>query len=122
MPVKRASILVICFLVTSYLILPRYGFTYPSPVCSDGIATHLLYPISHANIWHLACNCVCLLAMRCPLHLPATYIIAVMASFLPSFTISVQQGFALLSEPTMGFSGVLFAIGGMAWGRTGRFW
>lgn len=106
-------------LVGSYFLLPKYGFTSSlSPLSS-----HLLYPFSHANIWHLLANILCLCLLRCPLHIFATYTIAVLCSFLPSFSLYsllVGQGSAL-SEPTYGFSGVLFAIVGVAWGKVGRF-
>lgn len=121
----------------SYFLLPKYGFTFISPVCSDSVATpishfsslisHLTYPLSHANIFHLAANCLCLFLLRCPLSLPVTYTIAVLSSFLPSFAFSSFHislstfPFPLSTEPTMGFSGVIFAMVGMSWGRVHRF-
>ena len=47
----------------------------------------------------------------CELHLGTSFLIAVIYSFLPCFA----------HEPTVGFSGVLFAIVGMSWGRVRRF-
>lgn len=100
--------LVVCFvLVGSYFLLPEYGFTFSI----NPIENHLLYPFSHANIWHLAGNILCLWMIRCPIHLIPTFVCAVLCSFLP----------CLVSEPTMGFSGVLFAMVGVSWGKIHRF-
>lgn len=108
-------------LVGSYFLLPKYGFTSSlSPLSS-----HLLYPLSHANIWHLLANVLCLCLLRCPLHIFATYTIAVLCSFLPCpLFMDMLLSHTPLGEPegvTMGFSGVLFAIVGVAWGKVGRF-
>lgn len=93
-------------LVEAYLVLPRYGYL------SGGTAAgHLLYPLCHANIFHLAGNILCLWMLRCPIHISITYLIAVVCSFLP----------CMVTEPTMGFSGVLFAMAGISWGKVGRF-
>ena len=118
--INRCFRLVICLLmVGSYFFLPKYGFTSfdANPV------NHLLYPLSHANIFHLAVNIICLWMLHhCPMHIVATYLIAVVCSFLPSFPIYdciVEGSFNTL--PTMGFSGVLFAMVGISWGRVHRF-
>ena len=118
--------LVMCFLlVGSYFFLPKYGFTaFDGSLCVHDIATHFLYPFSHANIWHLACNMLCLLMLKCRTHIFATYLIAVISSFLPSFCLYdsiTQGGFAALSVPTYGFSGILFAMVGISWGKAHRF-
>ena len=107
--------LVVSFvLVGSYFILPKYGFTFHGPLIN-----HLLYPLSHANIWHLAANIVCLWMLKCPKHIIATFAIAVLCSFLPCPQLPIWcQG---VTEPTMGFSGVLFAMVGISWGRVHRF-
>ena len=112
-------LLVSLILVGSYFLLPRYGFTF-----HGDIAGHFLYPLSHANIWHLAGNILCLWVLRCPLHIFITYIIAVLCSFLPSFCLFdciVNGSFAMADMPTYGFSGVLFAMVGISWGRIHRF-
>lgn len=108
------------FLVGSYFILPKYGFTS----FGGSIEGHLLYPLSHANIWHLLANVLCLWMLRCPLHIFITYLIAVLCSFLPSFCLIdsiMQGGFYSLQQPTYGFSGVLFAMVGISWGKIHRF-
>ena len=107
-------------LTLSYFFLPKYGYVAVSGFPVD-YTSHLLYPISHANIWHLLLNICCLWMLRCPIRLHVTYPIAVIASFLPCLSFSVQHGFALLTEPTMGFSAILFAMVGMSWGYIGQF-
>jgi len=106
-------LLVSLILVGSYFLLPKYGFTFYSPLIN-----HLLYPISHANIWHLAANIVCLWMLPCPLHIFATFIISVLCSFLPCPLLPLYGESAAL---TMGFSGVLFAMVGISWGKVHRF-
>ena len=101
------KLLVSFVLVGSYFFLPEYGFTFSV----QPLVNHLLYPMSHANIWHLAGNILCLWMLRCPMHLIATFVCAVLCSFLPCF----------VAEPTMGFSGVLFAMVGISWGKIHRF-
>lgn len=105
MKYSLAKVIVSIVLVVSWVAMPQ--FTFPG----DGISGHLLYPISHANIFHLLANVLCLWMIPCGLHLSSAYLVAVTCSFLPCY----------LGEPTMGFSGVLFAIVGMSWGRVRRF-
>ena len=108
--------LVVSFiLVGSYFVLPKYGFTFDSSLLS-----HLLYPLSHANIWHLAVNIMCLWMLRCPTYILTTFVIAVLCSFLPCPQFSFLD-VCLVYEPTMGFSGVLFAMVGISWGKVKRF-
>ena len=99
--------IIITFLLTvCYLYAPAVGFVG----CSIS-ADHFLYPLCHANIFHLLGNILCLWMLRCPLYIPTTFVCAALCSFLP----------CLSTEPTMGFSGVLFSMAGISWGRTGRF-
>lgn len=107
--------LVVSFvLVGSYFLLPKYGFTFHGPLIN-----HFLYPLSHANIWHLAANVLCLWMLRCPPHIIATSVIGVLCSFLPCPQLPLW-GMGV-TEPTMGFSGVLFAMVGISWGKIRRF-
>lgn len=113
------KLVVSLFLVGSYFLLPKYGFTFHGPLIG-----HFLYPLSHANVWHLLANILCLWMLRCPLHLVVTYAIAVLCSFLPSFCLIdsiTHSGFYSLQQPTYGFSGVLFAMVGISWGKIHRF-
>lgn len=100
----RARLTICAILLLSYLLLPKYGFT---SVMDSG---HFLYPLSHANIWHLLANLLCLWMIKADMHLLTCYVIAVLCSFIPCF----------VSEPTMGFSGILFAMVGISWGRVHR--
>lgn len=72
---------------------------------------HLLAIITHANIWHLLGNLFVLWLMRSPLHLLPAFIIAYVCSFYPTWGLLWPIG------ETVGFSGVLFAIVGIKWGR-----
>ncbi len=114
MDYRRSLVLIISVvLVGSYFCLPKYGFTFHGPWLN-----HLLYPISHANVWHLAANVLCLWMLRCHLHICTTYLIAVLCSFLPCPLLPLYGESSAL---TMGFSGVLFAMVGISWGRIHRF-
>lgn len=104
-----AKLIVSVVLVVWYFAMPHYCFT---SLDSEGtMAGHVLYWLSHANVWHLAANILCLWMIPCELHLLFAIIAAVLCSFLPCF----------ISEATCGFSGVLFSIVGMSWGRVHRF-
>ena len=86
------------------LLLPvKIGYTD-----GCGMTAHLLFPLFHANIWHLACNTLCLFMMRGQ-YIPAAAI-SFICSFLPAFA----------AEPVMGFSSVLFAVAGIRWGQAGQ--
>ena len=100
------KIVVTIILVISYCFLTQYGY-YSGEISINNI----LYPFSHANIWHLLANVVCLWMIPCELHLLTSFLLAVLCSILPCF----------LPEATVGFSGVLFAIVGISWGRVNRF-
>ena len=106
--------LIMCFLlVGSYFFLPKYGFTFHGPVIN-----HFFYPFSHANIWHLSANILCLWMLRCQPHIIATFVCAALCSFLPCPLLPLYGESDAL---TMGFSGVLFAMVGISWGRIHRF-
>ncbi len=105
MKYSLAKVIASVVLVLLYFAMPQFAFP------GGGILGHILYPLSHANIWHLAANIVCLWMIPCGLHLLSAYLVAVLCSFLPCF----------LVESTCGFSGVLFAIVGMSWGMVRRF-
>lgn len=95
-----------CFLLFCYVVLPSVGYGY-----SSDISSHVFYIFSHANIWHLLANIVCIWLIRCPFHLVGSLLVVILCSFLPCFT----------SELTYGFSGVLFCTVGISWGVVGRF-
>lgn len=105
MKYSDTKLVVSTFLVLWWLLAPQLGFP------EGGTLGHSFYSFSHANVWHLLANMVCLWMIPCELHLLSVYVVAVLCSYLPCF----------ISEPTVGFSGVLFAIVGMSWGKVGRF-
>lgn len=95
------------FLVLSYFFFPRYVFSFEYEFFP---IEHYLYPFSHVNIYHLLVNVICLCCLRCPLYFFLSYFCCVISSFLPTFC-----------EGTCGFSGYLFAMVGISWGKVGRF-
>ena len=107
-------------LVLSYVLLPKCGFT---PF--DGtLINHVLYPFSHANVWHLIANIMCIWMVTCRMHIVTAYIVAVLCSFIPSvslFDCLVNGCVECSKEPTMGFSGVLFVTVGISWGKIRAF-
>ena len=94
-------------LTVCFMSLPATGYTNGD--MENGEA-HLLYIVSHANVWHLAGNLLCLWLMRRRLYLYSSLMIAFLASYIPAFSIYGDMGV------TLGFSGVLFAIVGTKWG------
>lgn len=98
----------ITFLLTAwYFLMPKVGYMGFFPLWE-----HLVYPFSHANIFHLLGNLLCLWLLPCSLRVPKSYLVAVIASFIPLI---------FTEQPTMGFSGFLFAVIGMTWGRIRQF-
>lgn len=98
-------------LVACWAFLPAVGYTNgDTNGDAANIKFHLLYIVSHANIWHLAGNLLCLWLIRRELYLYSSLVIAFLVSFIPAFSIYGDMGV------TLGFSGVLFAIVGTKWG------
>ena len=103
-----------------FLFMPVVGYGG-----SDGVATygevmqHLLYMVSHANVWHLAGNLFVLWIWRGRLHVVPSLLTAFVCSWFPSLP-GVWEVFSAgepLSTVTVGFSGVLFAMAGIRWGE-----
>lgn len=111
MKYSLAKVIVSLVLVVWYFAMPQFAFGEGCGNTATYWTGHVLYPLSHANVWHLMANILCLWMIPCGLHLSVSYLIAVLCSFLPCF----------IGEATCGFSGVLFAIVGMSWGRVKRF-
>lgn len=78
----------------------------------SGLTSHFTYTFCHANVWHLACNLFVLWSIRNRMATMSAYVIAVAASWLPMWA----------DKPTVGMSGMLFAMFGIMWGRTGMKW
>lgn len=99
---------VVSYLLTlCFIFAPAVGYTNGD---MENGEDHLLYIVSHANVWHLAGNLLCLWLMRRRLYLYSSLMIAFLASYIPAFSIYGDMGV------TIGFSGVLFAIVGTKWG------
>ena len=97
-------------MATWVVALPPVG--YQSGISAGGdIWLHLIYMYSHANVWHMTGNLFVLWVMKDRLYLVPAMVTAFTASYLPSWSAYGDIGL------TMGFSGVLFAIAGIKWGR-----
>lgn len=104
------KLLITLLMVVWYVWMPQRGYIY-----STENATHITYILCHANLWHLAANLFVLWMIRGKLYLPSSIMIAFLASYLPAFG-SVWEGL-VLNTPTVGCSGMLFAMCGTKWGR-----
>lgn len=60
----------------------------------------------------MLCNLFVLWSIRNKMNVIAAYVIAVAASWMPMFS----------DTPTVGLSGLLFALFGIMWGETGLLW
>lgn len=74
------------------------------------LAGHILYMLSHANVFHLMANLFCLWLLRGKLHALQSCAISIACSYLP----------CLCLGPTMGMSGFLMAEIGMRWGSASK--
>lgn len=75
----------------------------------SGLLPHFTYIFMHANIWHMITNLFVLWSVRQKMNVWMGYLIAVGASWLPMWT----------DKPTVGMSGMLFAMFGVMWGERG---
>ena len=110
---KYQKWLITLVLVLWWVFMPTVGYSSGD----NNIIHHLLYPLSHANIWHLAGNLFILWLLRGErLRLWQDYAIAVVCSFIPA--IPGLLDLISTAEPlsTVGCSGVLFAELGIRWG------
>ena len=96
------------FLIFIFILFPQTGYEVNGPLIN-----HFTWIFCHANVFHLFGNIVCLLMLKKKLFLIPAFIISVVASFVPVWSIGG-------SYATMGFSGVLFAIIGIKYGDVGR--
>lgn len=120
------KVLVTAVLVLWWFAMPEVGF-YPVGG-TDGhtvrtVWEHVLWPLSHANVWHLAGNLYVLWWLKGRLHVRESYVIAVLCSFLPVVPglwemIGDGENAAEMHRTmaTCGFSGVLCAMIGVKWG------
>ncbi|MGM9734516.1 MAG: hypothetical protein ACI3YT_10420 [Prevotella sp.] len=101
---KRNDIIIL-IVILSYFILPQTGYEW-----NGSLLGHFIYPVCHANIFHLLANCFVVWMLRLPLYNSAWFF-AVLCSFLPCFA----------DQPTYGLSGVIFAHIGITWAKYGNF-
>lgn len=106
----KEKLLVTLMLVAWYIWMPQVGYT-----SSIEGSEHFTYMLCHANIWHLAGNVFVLWMIPGKLYLAGSIVIAFLSTYLPALG-SVWDGL-LFDGQTMGFSGVLFAIAGVQWGK-----
>ncbi len=107
---QKFKILVTLVLVFWYVAMPQKGYM---PFSTD--YTHITYMLCHANVWHLAANIFVLWMIREKLYLVSSIVIAFLFSYVPVAG-TIWDSF-VFADQTMGFSGVLFAICGIKWGR-----
>ena len=99
------KIVITILLTVPYILGFKTGYTGDS-----GLASHLLFPFSHANIFHLACNLIAVWVLKWNMkNIIPSVAISFVASFLPGINIYPQL--------TMGASGIIFAAIGIMWGR-----
>lgn len=112
------KVAVTAVLVLWWLLGPTVGFC-PAADAAGTVAGmvwgHLLWPLSHANVWHLAGNLWVLWWLKGRLHLRAAYVMAVVCSFLPVVP-GVWDIAGGEAAATCGFSGVICAVIGVKWG------
>lgn len=86
------------------LLLVLFFVTEPTPVYKGcDFYAHFIFHFHHSNIFHLLANASCILALK-KLRWVESYAIAVLCSFL-------------ITVPTVGISGILFAAIGMDIGK-----
>lgn len=101
----RKKILLTTAAIICQLTYKGGGFTGESDV-----VPRLIYSFLHVNVWHLLCNLAVLWTVRNRIDITAAYGIAFVVSFFPMS----------VSCPTSGMSGLLFAMFGIMWGKTGH--
>lgn len=101
---RSKALLTVCCLVCQAVV----GI---SASVQEPLLAHFLYMFVHVNVWHLICNMLVLWSVRGRMEVSSAMFIAVVASYLPTW----------YDKPTLGMSGLLFALFGIMWGRTGRF-
>lgn len=110
---EKAFTAVLTIVGVAFLFVGRLAF-YPG--CS--LTERVLFPFSHANVFHLAANLLCLWMIKFPMRWPVAFLISFLTSFLPSPTWNLD---GISQLPTCGLSGCIFASIGMRWGEFKEF-
>ena len=114
--VQLTKVVMTLVLVLWYYGMPEVGYL----PYSGTIWEHIFWPLSHANVWHLAGNVWVLWWLKgCRLYMRESYVMAVLCSFLPVFPglwEMMPDADASGTVATCGFSGVLCAMIGVKWG------
>lgn len=95
------KIIITIALVTPYIVGYKVGYTD-----YRNFGEHVTFVFSHANIFHLLCNLLAFWCVRGSMHIIPAFAINLLASYIAPCS----------SLPTMGASGVLFAVIGIKWG------
>ncbi len=91
-----------------------YGVLYGM----EQIVRHLVFPLSHGNVFHLLANLLCLWVMPGRLYLGWALLVSFFSSWMP--VMSCHEYWTWTDQETVGLSGVLFAIIGIKWGLSGQ--
>ena len=119
-----SKVMMTVLLVVWWLYGPRVGYYPVGETDGHTIGTlweHIFWPLSHANVWHLAGNLWVLWWLKGErLYIRECYVMAVLCSFLPvgpGLWEILPFGEATEAVVTCGFSGVLCGMIGVIWGQ-----
>ena len=107
-------------LIVAFLFYPKAAYNISTPL-EQAVANpqqwllHGAAIFSHANIFHLLGNLLCIWLIKCKFRLLPALAVSFVCSFLPQWSLWGS------ADAACGFSGVLFAVVGMAWGEVHRF-
>lgn len=111
-----AAVLMKLAITAACVVGMAFHFAFPDRYA----AGHLLFHFSHANVFHLLANLMCLWMMRFPIKWGWAFGFASLASLVPSPTWSWgSMSFEMM--PTCGLSGMLFAAIAIAFAEKSRF-
>ena len=86
----------------------------------EGVWSHVLGVLTHANVWHLLSNIYFILLMRWRGRWLRSFVIGVLATYIPA-PVWVWSDLRFELVPTCGFSGAILACVGDAFARGGRW-
>lgn len=116
--IEKILLTVVCCVM---MFFPRIAYDdYIPDMDVEKWHSHLLYHFSHANVFHLAGNLICLWIMRVRVRAVCAWACASVASVLP-YTVWSWRDMCLTALPTLGMSGMIFASLGFAWACYGTW-